>query len=232
MRLVEIRKNNIGTGLLVENDGFISLKDEHNKSLCESIGGLESGELNLPNPFVVSAVFQKFGIENANGRIYPETVLKTQVEKYLQKIADRRGYGEANHPESSSIDVDRIAINIIELHWEGNTLVGKIELPLTPGFRKYGIVSNKADEVANLLLNNLKLGVSSRGVGSVEQKYGKYIVGDDFELICWDVVTDPSTPGAWMSENPEELQQYVEGKTPTDNILIEKLNKFNDWLSI
>ena len=86
--------------------------------------------------------------------------------------------------------------------------------------------------MANLLLNNLKLGVSSRGVGSVEQKYGKYIVGDDFELICWDVVTDPSTPGAWMSENPEELQQYVEGKKPTNNILIEKLNKFNDWLSI
>ena len=230
MRLVEIKKNNIGTGLLVERDGFISLQDEHNKPLREAIGA--PGELNLPNPFVVNAVFQKFGIENANGRIYPEDVLKREVEKYLQKVADRRGYGEANHPDSSSIDTDRIAINIIELHWEGNTLVGKIELPLSPGFRKYGIITCKADLVANWLLNGLKLGVSSRGVGSVEQKYGKYIVGDDFELICWDVVTDPSTPGAWISENPEELQQYVESKEDKENILTEKLNKFKDWLSI
>ena len=212
MQLVEIKKNNTGTGLLIENDGYISMESGDNKKLYESIKLNEdiNGGWNVPKPFVVSAVFQKFDIENANGRIYPEAVLKAQVEKYMEKIADRRGYGETNHPEDSSINLSRIGMNIIELHWEGHTLVGKIEIPVTEGFRKLGIVSTCADEVANLLMNNLKIGVSSRGVGSVEQRYGKYMVGDDYELICWDVVSDPSTPNAWISTNEEELQRYVE----------------------
>ena len=233
MQLVEIKKNNTGTGLLIENDGFISMDNGENKKLYESIRlkeGFEDGGWNIPKPFIVDAVFQKYDIENANGRIYPEAVLKAQVEKYQAKIADRRGYGEENHPEDSSINLSRIGMNIIELHWEGHTLVGKIEIPVTEGFRRFGIVSTTADEVANLLINNLKIGVSSRGVGSVEQRYGKYMVGDDYELICWDVVSDPSTPNAWISKNAEELQQYVESKSSGKNTLLEKLNRFDDWL--
>ena len=138
--------------------------------------------------------------------------------------------GNCNHPEDSSINLSRIGMNIIELHWEGHTLVGKIEIPVTEGFRKLGIVSTCADEVANLLMNNLKIGVSSRGVGSVEQRYGKYMVGDDYELICWDVVSDPSTPNAWISSNEEELQRYVESKDKEKNTLLEKLNRFDSWL--
>ena len=232
MQLVEIKKNNIGTGLLIENDGYISMNSPENKKIYESIRLNEEieGGWNVPKPFIVSAVFQKFGIENANGRIYPENVLRAQVEKYMEKIADRRGYGETNHPEDSSINLSRIGMNIIELHWEGHTLVGKIEIPVTEGFRKLGIVSTTADEVANLLLNNLKIGVSSRGVGSVEQRYGKYMVGDDYELICWDVVSDPSTPNAWISTNEEGLQQYIESREKKDDIILEKLNKFDDWL--
>jgi hypothetical protein len=233
MQLVEIKKNHTGTGLLIENEGYIAMDKGENKKLYESIRlneSLEDGGWNIPKPFVVSAVFQKFDIENANGRIYPEAVLKAQVEKYQEKIADRRGYGETNHPEDSSINLSRIGMNIIELHWEGHTLVGQIEIPVTEGFRKFGIVSTTADEVANLLINNLKIGVSSRGVGSVAQKYGKYMVGEDYELICWDVVSDPSAPNAWISTNSEELQQYVESKTTEKNTLLEKLNRFNDWL--
>lgn len=232
MQLVEIKKNNTGTGLLIERDGYISMDSGNNKKLYESIGldGGPDGGWNIPKPFIVDAVFQKFDIENANGRIYPESVLKAQVEKYIEKINDRRGYGETNHPEDSSINLSRIGMNIVELHWEGHTLVGKIEIPVSEGFRRFGIVSTCADEVANLLINNLKIGVSSRGVGSVEQRYGKYMVGDDYELICWDVVSDPSTPNAWISTNREELQQYVETKTPKKDTLLEKLNRFDDWL--
>ena len=232
MQLVEIKKNNTGTGLLIENDGYISMDVGENKKLFESIRMNEDidGGWNIPKPFVVSAVFQKYGIENANGRIYPEDVLRSQVEKYMQKVQDRRGYGETNHPEDSSVNLSRIGMNIIELHWEGQTLVGKMEIPVTEGFRRLGIVSTCADEVANLLINNLKIGVSSRGLGSVEQRYGKYMVGNDYELICWDVVSDPSTPNAWISTNEEELQQYVESKTPQKNTLLEKLNKFDSWL--
>ena len=90
------------------------------------------------------------------------------------------------------------------------------------------------DMTANLLLNGYKIGVSSRGVGSVEQKMGQYIVGDDFELICWDVVSDPSTPGAWMGSSREELQQYVESEKSKKPIInekmSEKINKINNIL--
>ena len=158
--------------------------------------------------------------------------MKKQVELYQQKINERRALGELNHPAESTIDLGRIAINIIELHWEGRTLVGKLEINTSYGFRKYGIVTTRGDEMANLLMNGLKIGVSSRGVGSVEQKLGQYIVGEDFELICWDVVSDPSTPGAYIGK-PEELQQYVESDTskaekPTLN---EKINKIKNILN-
>ena len=114
-----------------------------------------------------------------------------------------------NHPAESTIDLGRISHNIIECHWEGNTLVGKIEFNLTEGFRKYGICSSLGDTCANLILNGYKIGVSSRGVGSVKTVLGKTIVCDDFELLCWDIVATPSTPGSYIGHK-ENLQQYVE----------------------
>lgn len=226
--LVEIKKGEYGTGLLIENDGYISMVESaNNKKIYESMTG---GEWNVPYPFIVDAVFQKFDIKNANGRVYPERILKKQVELYQQKIDERRAYGELNHPAESTIDLGRISHNIIELHWEGRTLVGKLELNISEGFRKLGIVSTMGDMAANHLINGYKIGVSSRGVGSVEQKLGQTIVGDDFELICWDIVSDPSTPGAYIGKS-EELQQYVESKTEEKKKINEKLNKINKILT-
>ena len=225
-----IKEGKTGHGILIENDGFMYLKNtKENKMIRESI---ENGEWNIPHPFIVDAVFQKFGIKNANGRIYPEEVLKKQVEIYQQKIDERRALGELNHPAESTIDLDRIAINIIELHWEGRTLVGKLEINTSYGFRKYGIVSTRGDQMANLLLNGYKIGVSSRGVGSVVQKLGQYIVGDDFELICWDVVSDPSTPGAYIGTQ-EELTQYLETDTTKEEKpkLNEKIDRIKSILN-
>ena len=85
------------------------------------------------------------------------------------------------------------------------------------------------DMAANHLINGYKIGVSSRGVGSVEQKLGQTIVGEDFELICWDIVSDPSTPGAYIG-NQEDLQQYVEEKTKEKKLVNEKLDKINKIL--
>ena len=90
--LVEIKRGQTGTGLLIENDGYISSEIGENKKLFEAINaGNENGEFNCPYPFVVDAVFQKFGIENANGRIYPEDILKREVQKYLEKMRERTG---------------------------------------------------------------------------------------------------------------------------------------------
>ena len=225
--LREIKKGEFGTGLLIENDGYISLTETaNNKKIYES---MSDGSWNVPNPFIVDAVFQKFDIKNANGRVYPERVLKKQVELYQQKINERRAYGELNHPAESTIDLGRISHNIIELHWEGRTLVGKLELNVSEGFRKYGIVSTMGDMAANHLINGYKIGVSSRGVGSVEQKLGQTIVGEDFELICWDIVSDPSTPGAYIG-NEEDLHQYVEQKSASQKLINEKLDKINKIL--
>lgn len=232
--LMEIKKGQVGTGLLLENDGYVSLSLEQNKQLRESIKiDEENGTRVIPNPFIVSTVFQKYGIENANGRIYPEHILKREVEKYQQAISEKRAYGELNHPETSVIDGARICMNIVELHWEGHTLVGKMEIPITDGFRRFGVVSTLADLVAQWIISGLKIGVSSRGLGSVTKQYGKLIVGDDFELVCFDVVTQPSTPGAWISENPMEIKQYVENTESNKPIVSEsRFDKFKEWLSL
>lgn len=227
--LLEIKKGKVGTGLLIENDGYISMSDEKNRQLKESINSVDGW--HCPYPFVVHAVFQKYGIKNANGRIYPESVLKKQVELYQQRIKDKRALGECNHPAESTVDLGRISHNITELHWEGRTLVGQMELNITKGFVEQGICSSLGDTVANLLLNGYKIGVSSRGVGSVEQKLGQYIVGDDFELICWDVVADPSTFCAYIGSSREELQPYLESKNYNNKTNIsEKIDKIKNIL--
>ena len=226
--LVEIKKGSTGRGLLIENDGYISLKE--NKQIKEDI---ENNGWHVPSPFVVDAVFQKADVKNANGRIYPRKILEREVERYQERIKLRNALGELNHPSESTIDLGRIAINIIELHWEGNTVIGKMEINISEGFRRYGICSTLGDTTANLLLNGYLIGVSSRAVGSVESKLGTLVVGDDLEIICWDVVCDNSTPGAKISMNgEEELQQYVESDTTknTKTKLDEKISKIENIL--
>lgn len=232
--IVEITKGKTGTGLLIENDGYISLDMPQNQSLCESYGLNEGEERNLPSKLIFNAVFQKFDTPNANGRVYPEDILKREVNKYQQAVSEKRAYGELNHPSESSIDLGRIALNIIELHWEGKTLVGKVEIPITDGYRKLGIVSTCADTLAHWILSGLKVGVSSRGLGSVEQRGGMLYVGNDFELICWDAVTQPSTPNAWICTDEREIELYKESVKTEKNVISEandKFAKFNNWLN-
>lgn len=165
---------------------------------------------------------------------YKGTVMCIEVENhnfYVMSHGRSHWTSNCNHPSDSTIDLGRISHNIIELHWEGKTLVGKLELNVTQGFVKYGIASSFGDTIANLLLNGYKIGVSSRGVGSVEQKMGQYIVGDDFELICWDIVADPSTPNAYIGSSREELQPYLESKNYNNKTNInEKIDKIKNIL--
>lgn len=233
--ILEITKGNTGTGLLIENDGYVSIDMPENKKLYESVLLKENRE--LPERLIFNTVFQKFDTPNANGRIYPEDILKREVEKYQQAIKERRAYGEANHPSDSTIDLSRIALNIIELHWENKTLVGKIEIPITEGFRRMGIISNCADQLAHLILSGLKVGVSSRGLGSVSQRNGMLYVENDFELICWDAVSQPSTPNAWICTSEKEIDLYRENKNNDNKFVInesnkiDKLDKFMEWLN-
>ena len=233
-KLVEIKRGQTGTGLLMESDGFISMDLGNNRKLFEDINAARKGgdEFYCPHPFILKAVLQRYGAENANGRIYPEAILKREVERYQEKIRERRALAELNHPSESTIDLSRVAINIVETWWEGNTLCGNVEIITSPGYRKYGIISCEGDQTANLLLEGYKIGLSSRGLGSVTSKMGVLMVEDDYELVGFDVVSDPSTHNAWFVKEDEIPQQYLESKEPDKNKkLLENLKKFDKWLS-
>jgi len=221
-----LKRGETGWGGLIEHDaGYISPDEPRNQPFINEIKKIDTGRLTIMEPLVVWVVLQKYGILNRNGRIYPEVILKKQDQLYQQAIRERRALGECDHPESSVISIDRISHNITETWWEGQTLMGKMEILMTPGFINYGIVSTKGDEVANLLRNRIKIGVSSRGVGSLKEgKNGEQIVQEDFEIICWDVVTAPSTPDAWIFRSQEETKPYVENTIINKPIIKENLN--------
>jgi len=227
--MLEILKSNEVNkkGILIEYDaGYISPKE--NKHFINEINKLTRGETIVEEPLIVYAVMQKYGVENKNDRVYPEEILKREAENYLKLINEKRAMGEADHPESSIVSISRISHNVVELWWEGNVLMGKLEIIMSPGFVTQGIISCEGDLVANLLRKGLKIGVSSRGVGSLEKEHGKNIVQDDFELICWDVVTSPSTPGSWIyNREPSKEEQMSESKDASDkNLLIDSLDNF------
>jgi hypothetical protein len=206
-----LKKNDINKkGILIEYDaGFISPKD--NRHFVNEVNKLTQGQPIIEEPLVVYAVMQKYGVENKNERIYPESILRREAENYLKLIKEKRALGEADHPESSIVAISRISHNVIDLWWEGNVLMGKLEIIMSPGFVNQGIISCEGDKVANYIRKGLKIGVSSRGVGSLEKENGRNVVQNDYEIICWDIVTSPSTPGSWIySEEPSKEQQMSE----------------------
>ena len=146
----------------------------------------------------LKGIIQKADTKNHNGRIYPYAVLKRAVEDYQLLISERRSTGEANHPSNSiSVDIDRISHVVTKLWMEGNNVMGIIEIIETLPC---------GANVKNLIDKKIKIGISSRGLGSVE-RHGDNLVVQDFQIICWDIVTDPSTPGAWLSRMDEACKQ-------------------------
>tara|TARA_R110000868_G_scaffold304540_2_gene565665 strand:- start:816 stop:1511 length:696 start_codon:yes stop_codon:yes gene_type:complete len=222
-----LRAGETGKGYLIEYDaGFISPADKRNLPFVNEMKKFEQGSNIITEPYYVYAVLQKYGVKNRNGRVYPEDILKSQGIAYQALIDDRGAIGELDHPAESIIAGDRVSHNIVEMWWEGNVMMGKIEILMSPGFINMGIVSTMGDQVANLLRHRIKIGVSSRGVGSVEDVNGIQVVQNDFELICWDIVTNPSTPGSWifhdMKDSKPMKMEVVESKSK----IISGLDKF------
>lgn len=396
-QLTEIKAGKTGYGLLIEHDGHILSKSDTIRQIREDI---DSGhKFVIPDDFIVSAVFQKYGIKNANGRIYPENVLRREVQKYLEEeVANHCAIGALDHPScqledtqvltesgwkfinkvvagenvltvsenlklevkpilrtidspykgklihlegefidikvtpnhkfpvlgedgewkgfytaqeiydgdvpeqnesylfklvehsegevtpvdlmsyefssvqslnkeklsvseeqydgrvycievenhtfytmcnngkciwsgnSSSLSGHDVTHNILDLYWEGRTLLGEMKLHLSPGFKRYGICSTSGDLVANMILDGITVGVSSRALGTVEEKYGDLIVNDDLDIIGWDVVIENSTPGAKIAMDKSDLQQYIEGVESKKPLISEKLEKIQKIL--
>ncbi len=157
---------------------------------------------NNPNqPFRVQGILQRKGKKNQNGRIYPDEVLIREAQKYTQTfIQDRRAMGELDHPESSVVNLKNVSHNVVEMHWSGDDLVGTVEVLTTPN----------GNILRELFRNGIKLGISSRGLGSVKKiSESAAVVGDDFELIAFDFVSNPSTQGAFMSPNGQQSSTQV-----------------------
>jgi len=204
LRLLEAHE--VGFGILVETDaGYISPKDEFNAKILQ-----EQKSMDYRNPFEFYAVLQKYNTPNRNGRFYPEKILKREADKYKQTIAKGLSTSELNHPESSLIDLDRVSHIITDIWWDKNILMGKLKLLTSPGFHERGVVSTKGDIAANLMRQGVTLGISSRGVGSLKKVGEKNEVQDDFELICFDLVSSPSTPGAYLFSNEGDRDKYEE----------------------
>ena len=199
--------NDIGKGILIEYDaGHINPNDEFNRNILKE----NKNFLDHSKPFEFYAVLQKYNVPNRNGRIYPEKILKRESDNYKKLIQKGVSLSELNHPESSLIDLDRVSHIITELWWDKNVLLGKLRLLTSPGFHERGVISCKGDQAANLLRLGVTLGISSRGVGSLKKVGEQNEVQDDFELICFDLVSSPSTPGAYLFLDPDDRFKYEE----------------------
>jgi hypothetical protein len=235
LRILEA--NEVGHGILIEMDaGWVSPKDIRNSEMLK-----EAASLDYRNPFEFYAVLQKYNTPNRNGRFYPEKILKREAENYKNAIAKGLSTSELNHPESSLIDLDRVSHIITDIWWDANILMGKLKLLTSPGFHERGIVSTKGDQAANLMRQGVTMGVSSRGVGSLKKVGERNEVQDDFELICFDLVSSPSTPGAYLFTNPEDRSKYDENieeekkyKSPENSEFqakgVDLMRKLTDYL--
>jgi len=167
---------------------------------------------------IVTGVLQRASAPNQNERVYPRAILEREVTKYKEtEIAERRALGELDHPESSVVNLSNVSHNILDVWWKGDEVIGKVEVLPTPA----------GNILKELLSMNITLGISSRGMGSVKQMAeGTVEVQDDFELVCWDFVSNPSTHGAFMrptgmNESVDKTKQNKYGKV--NNIINEML---------
>ena len=168
---------------------------------------------------VMKGILQKADTLNQNGRIYPMNVLEREIRNYQKFIAENRALGELDHPDSSVVNLKNVSHVIKEAYLDRGVVYGTVELLDTP--------SGKI--LQSLVESGVKLGISSRGVGSVKKQGDYHIVQDDFQLICWDYVSEPSTPGAFMlpegrTINSKELRNIFNKSDRIDRIVNDILS--------
>jgi hypothetical protein len=160
------------------------------------------------NP-IVQGVLATAEVKNGNGRYYKKELWQREIDKYMSCVRENRALGELDHPESSIINLKNVSHNIVDIWWDEDKVMGKLEILPTPS----------GNIVKALIENNITIGVSSRGMGSLKPLGETMEVQDDFELVAWDFVSTPSNPGSWMS--------------PVKGGLNESLNKdINKYLKV
>ena len=156
--------------------------------------------------YILSGVMQRAEVTNGNGRVYPRKILEREIQNYRKMVSERRALGELDHPDDSVINLKNASHLVTDIWMEGNNVMGKIEILSTPS----------GNILKDLIDAGVKLGISSRGLGSLKKKGEKNYVEDDFQLICFDMVSEPSTPGAYM---------MTESKVPNIFTRADKINR-------
>jgi hypothetical protein len=173
----------------------------------------EKQKVNEGEEFILAGVMQRADAENGNGRIYPLDILEREVENYKKLVRDSRALGELDHPDSPVIELKNASHMVTYIEMRGRDVVGKIRVLDTP-----------AGKVAKeLLKGGVKLGISSRGLGSTKQQNGKTMVQEDFQLVCFDLVSEPSTTGAFMLK--EGIQPNLFTKADRINRILNSIIK-------
>jgi len=228
-----LEEGDTGFGILIEHDaGYIN--SELNKNMLN-----ETFELKPNEPVLINCILQKWGVKNKNGRIYPKEVLVPQVNEYEQLVNSNSAVSEADHPDSSIISLQNISHMITKMWWgtgeQENVLYGQLKLIVSPGYINMGIVSVVGDKIVLYLQNKIKLGISSRGVGTLKEINGENLVQDDFELIGFDLVATPSTPGAFLFPEKKGDVSFGENYVNKNGILLKEdegkiVNAINKFL--
>ena len=174
---------------------------------------IEAGE-----PLMMKGILQKAETLNQNGRLYPREILEREIRNYQKFIKENRALGELDHPDSSVVELKNASHTVKEAYMEGDIVYGTVEILNTP--------SGKI--LQSLVESGITLGISSRGVGSTRSKGDVQIVQDDFQLICWDFVSEPSTPGAFMMKEGKEVSPQFINEVFNKSDRIDRI--FNDIL--
>ena len=190
--------------IIVDYIPFEVTPQQINESINENNGRL-----------VVKGVLQRANAKNQNGRVYPKDTLVREAKKYAEiQIKERRALGELDHPDSSVVNLNNVSHNVLDMNWKGDDLVGTVEVLGTPS----------GNILKELFKSGIKLGISSRGLGSVEEIHeadgeNTVQVQPDFELIAFDFVSNPSTHGAFLSPLKEGVDKNIKPISKVETII-------------
>lgn len=185
---------------------FLELTQDSTLLTEEDHKAMSDGEI------ILAGRLQKADVKNGNGRIYPKKILEREVENYKKLVQEKRALGELDHPDSSVIELKNTSHVVSFIEMRGDDVVGKLKILDTPSGRI----------AKDLIKGGVKLGVSSRGLGSTKESGGNTVVQEDFQLICFDLVSEPSTTGAYL---------FKEHKEPNIFTKADKINRaINDIL--
>jgi len=188
--------------LLIETHTFHISPSQLNENVNKENGNL-----------VVEGILATAEVKNGNGRYYAKELWDREMDKYKDLIEQRRSMGELDHPESTVVNLKNVSHLINEFWWDGDNVMGKIEILPTPS----------GNILKELIKNGVSVGVSSRGMGSLESKGSVMEVQDDFELLCWDFVSTPSNPGSYMHILQEGKNKITFDYTRVNQIVTEIL---------